>query len=64
MDSLLDGLDPLMDRPKFVRLQQCVSERTIYNIWAPQGAVLSRFLSPAYTSDFQYRVMSSAETLG
>ena len=33
--------DYLMDRPQYVRLQKCVSDRLIGNIGAPQGTVLS-----------------------
>ena len=36
--------DYLMGRLQYVRLQNCVSDRLISNIGAPQGNVLSPFL--------------------
>ena len=50
--------DYLTGRPQFVRLQNCVSDRLIGNIGAPQGTVLSPFLFTTYTADFKYRTES------
>ena len=46
--------DYLTGRPQLVRLQNCVSDRLISNIRAPQGTVLSPFLFTTYIADFQY----------
>ena len=50
--------DYLMGRLQYVRLQNCVSDRLISNIGAPQGNVLSPFLFTTYTADFKYRTES------
>ena len=44
----------LTNRPQFVRLQGCVSDRVVSNIGAPQGTVLAPFLFSLYTSDFRH----------
>ena len=50
--------DYLTGRPQYVRLQNCVSDRLISNIGAPQGAVLSPFFFTTYNADFKYRTES------
>ncbi|XP_062844747.1 zinc finger protein 420-like, partial [Trichomycterus rosablanca] len=48
-------LDYLSERPQYVQLGTCQSDRLISNIGAPQGTVLSPFLFTLYTTDFQYK---------
>ena len=50
--------DYLTDRPQYVRLQNCVSDRVVSNTGTPQGTVLSPFLFTLFTSDFNYRTES------
>ena len=45
--------DCLTSRPRFVRLNGCVSEQVVCSTGGPQGTVLSLFLFTLYTSDFQ-----------
>ncbi|XP_041950480.1 uncharacterized protein LOC121711184 [Alosa sapidissima] len=47
-------VDYLTERPQFVRMGGCVSEKVVSSTGAPQGTVLSPFLFTLYTSDFQY----------
>ena len=46
--------DYLTNRPPFVRLHHCVSDVVLCSTGAPQGTVLSPFLSTLYTSDFTH----------
>lgn len=47
-------IDYLTNRPQFVRVQSCESDRLLCSTGAPQGTVLAPFLFILYTSDFRH----------
>ncbi|XP_034031453.1 laminin subunit beta-4 [Thalassophryne amazonica] len=47
-------VDYLSHRPRFVRLQSCVSDTILSSTGAPQGTVLAPFLYTIYTADFKH----------
>ncbi|XP_051919971.1 uncharacterized protein LOC127599777 [Hippocampus zosterae] len=47
-------IDYLTNRPQYVRLQSCESDRLLCSTGAPQGTVLAPFLFILYTSDFRH----------
>ncbi|MBN3326624.1 SCND3 protein, partial [Atractosteus spatula] len=53
-DATLMSEDYQTGRPKFVRLQNCVSAQVMSNTEPAQGTVLSPFLFTIYMSEFKY----------
>lgn len=51
--------------PQFVRLRNCVSQKAVGNIVAPQGTVLFPFPFTLYTLEFpaQHKALSFAKVL-
>nr|AAA83744.1 orf2 [Batrachocottus baicalensis] len=47
-------LDYLTNRPQYVRIRECESDRVSCSTGAPQGTVLAPFLFSIYTSDFKH----------